>query len=153
MANLAPVPAWVRERLKAGLVIPAHPLALTAARRLDEQRQRALTRYYHAAGAGGLAVGVHTTQFAIRDPKQGLFKPVLQLAAETLAACEASAGPSSPPPLRVAGICGLTPQATAEARLARELGYHAGLLSLGAWPTAQDKALLEHARAVAEILP
>jgi len=153
MANLAPAPAWVRARLKAGLVIPAHPLALTAARRLDEPRQRALTRYYHASGAGGLAVGVHTTQFAIRNPKHGLFKPVLQLAAETLTACESSASPQSPRAVRVAGICGLTPQAVAEARLARELGYHAGLLSLGAWPAAEDEALLEHARAIAEILP
>src|SRR5262245_64415685 len=74
----------IHETIKKGIAIPAHPLALTAERKLDERRQRALFRYYAAAGAGGLAVGVHTTQFAIREPKIGLFKPVLELAAEEL---------------------------------------------------------------------
>src|SRR5207244_12730301 len=96
-------PSWVLASLREGLVIPAHPLALTAARKLDERRQRALTRYYHAAGADGIAVGVHTTQFAIRD--HGLLKPVLELAAKTAAECDSR----MPPPLQtvlIAGICG-----------------------------------------------
>jgi len=136
--------ASFRDTLRRGIVIPAHPLALTADRRLDERRQRALTRYYLAAGAGGVAVGVHTTQFAIRDPKIGLYRPVLELAAET--ARDSTA-------LRIAGICGPTVQATAEARTACDLGYHAGLLSLGALRDASTDHLIEHARAVAEILP
>jgi dihydrodipicolinate synthase/N-acetylneuraminate lyase len=126
------------------------PLALTAERRLDERRQRGLCRYYLAAGAGGLAVGVHTTQFAIRDPRHGLFRPVLALAAEEMARHEAAAGTV---PVRIAGVCGGTAQAVAEAALARELGYHAGLLSLAALPDAGDDALLTHCRAVAETLP
>src|SRR5438128_10847844 len=103
----------VRQRLAEGLVIPAHPLALTAARKLDERRQRALTRYYLAAGAGGVAVGVHTTQFAIRDPKIGLYRPVLELAAETVSEWEAlrprrrGAGrPAGGAVVRVAGLVG-----------------------------------------------
>src|SRR6202047_2389738 len=102
--------------LRKGVVIPAHPLALTAGRKLDERRQRALTRYYLAAGARGVAVGVHTTQFAIHDPKIGLYRPVLELAMEELGSGNA---------IRVAGIVGRTPQAVLEARLAAELGYHA----------------------------
>jgi|ERR1044071_6879687 dihydrodipicolinate synthase/N-acetylneuraminate lyase len=133
--------------LQRGLVIPACPLALNAQRRLDERRQRALFRYYLAAGAGGLAVGVHTTQFAIRDPKIGLFKPVLQLAADELGRCNGG------PRVRIAGICGPTSQATAEAALVRALGYHAALLSLGALQDADPDALLAHCRAVSEIIP
>jgi dihydrodipicolinate synthase/N-acetylneuraminate lyase len=119
------VSADLRAALLAGLAIPAHPLALTAARRLDERRQRALTRYYLAAGVGGLAVGVHTTQFAIRDPKVGLFKPVLELAAEEMNRAARSV-------IRIAGVCGETKQSVAEATLIRELGYEAALLSLAA---------------------
>jgi len=135
--------AW-RETLRQGVAIPAHPLALTAARKLDERRQRALTRYYLAAGAGGVAVGVHTTQFAIHDPAAGLYRPVLELAAEELRTADA---------IRVAGIVGETRQALAEAQLARDLGYHAGLVSLAALPQAGEDQLLEHVRAIAEILP
>ncbi|MDW8310674.1 MAG: dihydrodipicolinate synthase family protein [Verrucomicrobiales bacterium] len=146
-----PQPAgWVRAQLRAGLVIPAHPLALTAERRLDERRQRALTRYYHAAGAGGVAVGVHTTQFEIRDPRHGLFKPVLELAAETVAACDAATGRQT---VRIAGLCGPTAQAVAEAEFARHAGYHAGLLSLAALQDADDEGLLAHCRAVARVMP
>src|SRR5580693_9730814 len=106
--------------LARGTVIPAHPLALTADRRLDERRQRALTRYYIAAGAGGLAVGVHTTQFAIREPRHGLYRPVLSLVAEEID--RASTG--RPVPLvQIGGICGLTGQAVAEAAILRYLGY------------------------------
>ncbi len=136
--------------LAAGLVIPAHPLALNAQRRLDERRQRALSRYYLAAGAGGLAVGVHTTQFAIRDPSVGLLRPVLEIAAEEVARHVCRGGR---PVVRIAGICGPTPQAVAEAGLARELGYDVGLLSLAALPTAGLDELLDHARAVAEAIP
>ena len=138
--------ADLRARLQRGLAIPAHPLALTAQGRLDERHQRGLTRYYIAAGAGGLAVGVHTTQFAIRDPKIGLFKPVLELAAEEMNRAEQ-------PLLRIAGVCGQTTQAVGEAVLLRELGYHAALLSLGALRTADEEELIAHCRAVAEVTP
>jgi hypothetical protein len=141
--------AW-RAALRRGVVIPAHPLALTASRKLDERRQRALTRYYLDAGAGGVAVGVHTTQFAIRNPKVALFRPVLELAMETVAEREPRLGR---PVVRVAGIVGPTRQAVREARLARDLGYHLGLLSLGALARASDSTLIAHSRAVAEVIP
>ena len=134
--------------LRRGMVIPAHHLALTPGRALDERRQRALTRYYLAAGAGGLAVGVHSTQFEIRQ--HGLYRPVLQLAAETMRAHPAQGGR---PVLAIAGVVGPTAQAVEEARQARELGYHAVLLSLAALRDADDRALIEHSRAVAEVLP
>jgi hypothetical protein len=139
----------LRPRMGEGLAIPACPLALNAGRRLDERRQRALFRYCLAAGAGGLAVGVHTTQFAIRDPKIGLFRPVLELAAAELRSHQSQAASR----VGVAGICGETRQAVAEAALARELGFDAGLLSLGALPAASEDQLLDHARAVAGIIP
>ena len=140
----------IRSHLARGHVIPAHPLALTSARTLDERHQRALTRYYVAAGAGGIAVGVHTTQFQIRNPKYGLFAPVLALAAET-AAERLRSGPR--PFALVAGVCGETTQALAEARLAHDLGYHAALVSLGALHDASEERLLEHCRAIGEALP
>src|SRR5438270_13883257 len=115
--------------LRRGLVIPACPLALTAERRLNERRQRALARYYLAAGAGGLAAGVHTTQFAIRDPRHGLLRPVLALAAEEMDRADLG---RAEPLVRIAGICGPTAGAVAEAVQARELGYHAGPPSLAA---------------------
>ncbi|MEX1017746.1 MAG: hypothetical protein WDZ31_13470, partial [Phycisphaeraceae bacterium] len=118
------MPAAVRAPLQQGVAIPAHPLALTAARKLDERRQRALSRYYLASGVGGLAVGVHTTQFAIRKPEIGLFEPVLTLAGEEMDRADAQ---RATPVVRVAGVCGPTKQAVAEAELARWLGYHAGL--------------------------
>lgn len=133
-----------RDILRQGVVIPAHPLALTADRKLDERRQRALTRYYLAAGSGGLAVGVHTTQFAIREPQIGLFEPVLRLAAEEMHGHDV---------VKVAGICGLTSQAVKEATLARDLGYDAGLLSLAALKEATVPMMIDHARTVAKVLP
>ncbi len=137
-------------RLRAGLVIPAHPLALTPARKLDARRQRALTRYYIDAGAGGVAVGVHTTQFQIRKPGIDLLRPVLELAADSIAEWKPrSAGDF----VRIAGVLGATRQALAEARLAVDLGYDAGLLSLGALAHASDRALVAHARAVADVIP
>lgn len=136
----------LRSALLDGLVIPAHPLALTAERRLDERRQVALTRYYVDAGAGGIAVGVHSTQFAIRSA--GLLEPVLCLALETAAG--RSAGPS---PVTIAGAIGPTPQAVAEAETARRLGYDAVLLGLGALSEASVPELVAHCRRVAEVLP
>ena len=138
----------IRRTLGRGLVIPAHPLALTAARRLDERRQRALSRYYLDAGAGGLAIGVHTTQFAIRNPSVGLFRPVLELAAETAAGWGRNANP-----ILIAGVIGTTRQAVREARLARDLGYDAVLLSMAALARASNERLIAHARAVAEVMP
>lgn len=138
------------DTLRRGLVIPAHPLALNAQRKLDERRQRALTRYYAASGAGGIAVGVHTTQFAIRDAKIGLYRPVLELAAEE--ARRADAGRAEPL-VRIAGVCGPTAQAVGEAALARELGYDAALLSLAALKGTPEDALVAHCRAVAEAIP
>ena len=134
----------LRAYLMAGCVIPACPLTLNARRELDEARQRGLVRYYLQAGAGGLAVGVHTTQFSIRDT--GLFKPVLHLAAmETRNAADVC--------VLIGGVCGQTRQACAEAALLRELQYDAGLLSLGALRNASETELLQHCRAVADILP
>ncbi|WP_425397623.1 dihydrodipicolinate synthase family protein [Aeoliella sp.] len=140
----------VFEALQNGLVIPAHPLALTATRQLDERRQRGLSRYYLASGAGGLAVGVHTTQFEIHDPQVGLLEPVLMLAAEEMDRAEQTGGKRL---VRVAGICGDTPQATREASTARDLRYDLGLVSLAAVEDKSVAGLLAHCRAVAEILP
>jgi hypothetical protein len=133
----------LREQLLSGLVIPAHPLALNAQRILDERRQRALTRYYMAAGAGGIAVGVHTTQFAIR--KCGLLKPVLSIAAEE---CR-----SSSDIVKIAGVCGWRKQALAEAELAAALGYDAALLSLADLKGETVPQLLDHVRAIAAVVP
>ena len=131
-----------RQRLREGVVIPAHPLALNAARKLDERRQRGLTRYYLNAGAGGIAVGVHTTQFAIRE--RGLYEPVLALAREE---AEGHAV------VKIAGVCGAQPQALREAQCAARLGYDAILLSLGSSAGATTAELIAHARAVGEVLP
>jgi dihydrodipicolinate synthase/N-acetylneuraminate lyase len=130
--------------LRDGAVIPAHPLALTAERKLDERRQQALSRYYLAAGAGGLAVGVHTTQFAIREA--GLYEPVLALAS-------AAMDEAQRPLVRIAGLVGRTEQAVSEARTAVRLGYQAGLLSLAAMRDADEDALIAHCVRVAEEIP
>jgi dihydrodipicolinate synthase/N-acetylneuraminate lyase len=137
----------VREALQGGLVIPAHPLALDREGRFDERHQRALTRYYVAAGAGGLAVGVHTTQFAIRDPRVGLFEPVLSVAREEMDRADAH---RATPLVRIGGICGDTDQALAEADLLANLGYQAGLLSLAALGARSDAELVVHCERVAE---
>jgi dihydrodipicolinate synthase/N-acetylneuraminate lyase len=139
----------VREHVRAGQVIPAHPLALTESRSLDETRQRGLTRYYIDAGAGGVAVGVHTTQFAIRDSGVGLLRPVLELAID-----EARANAETDRTFAmIAGVCGPTAQASGEAELAAALGYDAGLLSLGGLGSASDDELLAHCRTIAEVIP
>lgn len=135
----------VRRVIADGTVIPAHPLALDAGRRLDKRHQRALTRYYIDAGAGGLAVGVHTTQFAIREA--GLYPAVLELAAAT------AADWTRRPLALVAGLCGPTRQAVAEARVALTIGYHAGLLSLAAMKSASEDDIVAHCGAVAREIP
>src|SRR6202046_1328627 len=142
--------ASILKTIKRGITIPAHPLALTADRRLDERRQRAPSQYYVAAGAGGLAVGVHTTQFGIRQPKIGLLEHVMQLAAEDMDLADADRSTAL---VRIGGVCGETRQAVAEAGLLRDLKYHAGLLSLGAVAAWDDERLLVHCNEVAEILP
>ena len=143
--------------IRSGCVIPAHPLALTAERTLDERHQRALTRYYVAAGAGGVAVAVHTTQFAIREPKHALLRPVLELAAETARAARPRLGSPvgliTAPFALVAGVCGRTAQAVAEAELAQSLGYDAGLLSLAAMRGSTRDALIAHCRTIADVIP
>jgi dihydrodipicolinate synthase/N-acetylneuraminate lyase len=143
--TVADIPESVLAVLRRGTVIPAHLLALDARRRLDARHQRALTRYYLDAGAGGIAVGVHSTQFAIRE--QGLYEPVLRLAAETVTAW------TGRPVVMVAGLAGPTAQAVAEAGVAAGLGYHAGLLSLAALGRAREPDLIEHCRRVAEEIP
>ncbi|HKW18452.1 MAG TPA: dihydrodipicolinate synthase family protein [Terriglobales bacterium] len=134
----------VRAKLLSGLVIPAHPLALTSERKLDERHQRALTRYYLVAGAGGVAVGVHTTQFTIRDPKIGLFQPVLEIAMQEMRGRDV---------VKVAGVCGKLRQAQKEAELVASLGYDVALLSLAALRDEPVSKLISHARAISSIIP
>ncbi len=141
-------PDWpkdVLQQLRQGCVIPASPLALTEERRFDPLRQAALARYYLDAGAGGLAVGVHTTQFEIRDV--GLYEPVLKTVAETLDEW------TDRPIIRVAGLVGKTSQAKSEAEIACGLGYHAGLLSVAAYRGAAEDEIIEHCKAVAAVMP
>ncbi|WP_266202727.1 dihydrodipicolinate synthase family protein [Pontibacter kalidii] len=134
--------------LHEGTVIPAHPLALNADRKLDERMQRQLTRYYMASGAGGVAVGVHSTQFEIRDPQINLYETVLQLAAE-----EVEKAKLDRPFIKVAGICGPTAQATKEAEIALKYGYDIGLLSMGGLQGWSEAQILERVREVARIMP
>ncbi|MBN8215287.1 MAG: dihydrodipicolinate synthase family protein [Spirochaetes bacterium] len=144
------IDAGLLSAFRDGMVIPAMPLALDEKRSLDERRQRALARYYVDAGAGGLAVGVHSTQFEIRDEKHGLYQPVLSLVSEALNDWGKRRGRKL---LKVAGICGGTQQALAEAALAKSLGYHAGLLSLSALKEAGVDELIRHATLVSEVFP
>ena len=137
-------PSEVLGALRRGVVIPAHPLALDAKRRFDARRQRALSRYYLDAGAGGLAVGVHTTQFAIREV--GLYRPVLETAI-------AAVQESKRQPVMIAGLVGRTAQAVSEAQTARGIGYHAGLLSLAAMKGAGEDELITHCESVAREIP
>src|SRR6185436_21118098 len=138
----------LRRALIEGLVIPAHPLALTDARRLDERRQVALTRYYCDAGAGGIAVGVHTTQFAIRDPGVQLLQPVLELAIRTARDWSVDRRV-----VTIAGVCGPTGQAVAEAELAASFDYDAALVSLAALGGAANEHMLDHCRRVSDVIP
>jgi dihydrodipicolinate synthase/N-acetylneuraminate lyase len=143
-----PLKPEVKALLHEGTVIPAHPLALTESRTLDAARQRGLTRYYLASGAGGVAVGVHSTQFEIRDPKINLYETVLQLAADEIAAANLNR-----PFIKVAGIVGPTQQALQEARLAVQYGYDLGLLSMGGLQGWTEDQILERVKAVAEVIP
>lgn len=136
----------LRSHLGRGVVIPACPLALNSKRRWDQRHQRALLRYYRAAGAGGVALGVHTSQFAIHNPKVGLFQPLLELAANELHSSRNDFA-------LIAGLCGPTRQALNEAVLARQQGFDAGLLSLGSFGRASTDQLIVHCKAVAEIIP
>ncbi|WP_438479829.1 dihydrodipicolinate synthase family protein [Oleiharenicola lentus] len=140
----------LRQHFLAGQVMPAHPLALDRNRKFSEKHQRALTRYQLASGVGGLAVAVHSTQFEIREPQHGLLRPVLELAAET-ARVELAASPRDV--ALIAGICGKTPQATAEAELAKSFGYHAGLVSMAAFKTEPESEIIAHIRAIGQIIP
>lgn len=140
----------IMELVRRGVVIPATPLALTSERKLDERRQRALYRYYISAGSGGVAVAVHSTQFEIREPQHGLFKPVLQIGAEEFANTRFSGGR---PIIKIAGVCGQTNQAVSEAEYARSLGYDAGLLSLAALGSATEDQLIEHCCEISNIIP
>jgi dihydrodipicolinate synthase/N-acetylneuraminate lyase len=149
MPNPQP-PKQIRDALRAGCVIPAHPLALTAAGKFDERYQTALTRYYCHAGAGGVAVGVHTTQFAIREPKHGLFKPVLALASKVI---DDYVDDEDRPVVKVGGVCGRTSQAVKEAAFLRDAGYHVGLLSLSALAREPIAKLILHCKAVAREIP
>ncbi|PWW28235.1 dihydrodipicolinate synthase/N-acetylneuraminate lyase [Cytobacillus oceanisediminis] len=140
--------AIIHKAILEGLVIPAHPLALNAMRELDEERQRGLTRYYMAAGAGGVAVGVHTTQFEIRDPKYNLNKKVLELAID-----EVRKAKLARPFVTIAGICGDTFQALEEARFAKELGYDMGLVSMGGLSDWSETDLIDRLEAISQIIP
>lgn len=138
----------LKEHLRQGTVIPAHPLALNADRTIDEEHQRLLTRYYLASGAGGIAVAVHSTQFEIRDPAIDLFETVLQWASE-----EVENANLDRPFIKVAGICGPTEQAVAEAKVANRFGYDIGLLSMGGLQGWTERAILERVHAVAQEIP
>src|SRR5215469_13716432 len=144
-ASWTDLPTDVLAILRRGAVLPAHPLALDEKRQFDRQSQRALSRYYLDAGAGGLAVGVHTTQFKIREA--GLYRPVLELAART------ARDWAKRPVALIAGLVGPTEQALREADVALGLGYHAGLLSLAALKGADEDALIAHCRAIAKVIP
>jgi len=138
----------IRKLLFEGTVIPAHPLALKQDLKLDEYRQRGLTRYYMASGAGGIAIGVHTTQFEIRNPEINLYEKVLEITAD-----EIEKGSLTRPFIKVAGICGLTEQAVHEAEIAVKYGYDLGLVSMVAFKTQSETEIIAHVRAVSEVIP
>ena len=144
------LPPEILNNIMEGKVIPAIPLALDAARRFDERRQKALVRYYIDAGAGGIAIAVHTTQFEIRLPEHGLFQPVVRCVGRTIDEYAAQKGKKI---IKIGGVCGRTPQALAEASFLRENGFHAGLLSMAAFRGDTVDAMIAHAREVAGILP
>jgi len=144
------LPAGVMKKLHEGVVIPALPLALNSSRKLDERRQRALIRYYLDTGAGGIAVAVHTTQFAIRNPEVGLFAPLLDIAREEF---DRFASVNGKPVIRIAGAMGKTDQALKETGMALEKGFHAVLLNVNAFRGAENKEIIKHCKKIAELLP
>ena len=147
--KIADIPAPIRQKVKAGVVIPAMPLALNPDRSFDDKHQRALARYYIDAGAGGLAVGVHSTQFQIREPEIGLFEPILSLVSK---AVDVYGEPESAI-LKIAGICGRTDQGLKEAELALDYGYHSGLLSLAAFAADDIPTMIDHCKKIAQVIP
>jgi dihydrodipicolinate synthase/N-acetylneuraminate lyase len=147
--KLIDIPSYIRQKVKKGVVIPAMPLALNPDRSFDEKHQRALIRYYIDSDVGGIAVGVHSTQFQIRQPEIGLFKPVLNLVSKTIDAyCKPESGI-----LKIAGICGKTEQALKEAEFAVENDYHAGLLSLAAFADDDIQTMIDHCEKIAQVMP
>ena len=144
------IPSNILSRFQEGCAIPAQPLALDADRNFDKQHQKALTRYYIDAGVGGIAVGVHSTQFEIRDPDIALFEPVLSLASQTI---DDYCTQQNKAVLKIAGVCGKTDQAKAEAQTAVQLGYHAALLSLAAFADSEIDEIVAHCQAIAEEIP
>lgn len=144
------LPATIVDTIRSGTVIPAMPLALDSSRHFDPRRQRALVRYYIDAGAGGVAAGVHSTQFEIRDPRHGLFEPVLETVAGAIDEWSAKRGRQI---AKIGGIVGRTDQAVREAEFLASRGYHAGLLSMAALKDASVDELVAHARDVAQIIP
>ena len=144
------IPPTVLQDFRRGVVIPAMPLALDAAGKFAPRRQRALARYYIDAGAGGIAAGVHSTQFEIREPGVGLLRPVLEVVSQAI---DDHCTRRSRQILKIAGVCGKTDQAVSEAGLARDLGYHAGMVSLAAMAAADVCELIAHCREVAAVMP
>ena len=140
----------INKQIDKGLVIPASPLALCSERKLDERRQRALWRYYSASGAGGIAIGVHTTQFAIRNPENGLYKPLLSLGKDEMDKLDTI---RQNPLVRIAGVCGNTEQAIEEALFVKNLGYHCALLNLNAFNNQTEELALQHCKVISEIMP
>ena len=148
--NLKDIPQTCLEKLKEGTVIPAMPLAITEQRNLDERFQKALLRYYMDSGVGGIAAGVHTTQFEIRSPEFGLLEPVLTLVSREIDSYSEITGSQI---LKISGVCGKTSQAVEEASLSRDLGFHAVLLSLAAMSESNTKQLIDHCRTISGIMP
>lgn len=138
----------INNLLQQGTIIPAHPLALNKDLKLDEKRQRALTRYYIASGAGGVAVGVHTTQFEIRKPEINLLEPVLRIAADEIEKAQLDR-----PFIKVAGIVGPTDTAIREAELAVKYGYHLGLVSMGGLASYSENELIKRVETISKIIP
>lgn len=144
------IPSDLLNRFKEGVVIPAHPLSLKENREIDEEDMRALARYYIDAGVGGIAIGVHTTQFEIRDPDVNLFERVLRFTSKSIQEHCDKTGKNI---MKISGVCGKTEQAVSEAKFSEELGFHACLLSLAAMKDESIDAMVEHCRKVAEVMP
>ena len=138
----------VYKKIIDGAFIPAHPLALNSDLSIDEESQRGLTRYYISCGVGGIAIGVHTTQFEIRDPKYNYYETVLRIASEEINNSEVDDSF-----IKVAGICGPVSQAIKEAEIANKHGYHLGLLSMGGLGSISENELIERTKAVAQVIP
>ncbi|MCJ8329003.1 MAG: dihydrodipicolinate synthase family protein [Lentisphaeria bacterium] len=148
--RITDIPAGILEKFRKGCVIPAHPLSLNEDKTMDTDDMRAIARYYIDAGVGGIAIGVHTTQFEIRDPDVGLFEKVLRFTSSTIDSYCAETKQSI---MKISGVCGDTEQAISEARFSRELGFHASLLSLAALKDASIDEMIAHCKAIAAEIP